>query len=213
MIGVNDATPGERAEGPVDSVPGGFGCSHAPDGRGSAAGKGRSEVAAEREDVQLRFAERRRLPRGLDATVLVLTAACVVSVPFLLGRTGTDEVASWAGLLLLLGIVPLLIAGIHSRVTVAEGHLALALVPLWRKRLPLDGLTGVRQQTVRARDMGGLGLRRTSDGATALVMRGTLAVEVVTRDGKRYVIGTDRPEELTSALSPPPPGAKRSGRR
>lgn len=153
-----------------------------------------------REGARPVFAERRRLPRGVDAVVLVCTAACVLSIPFLLGFTEAENVASWIGLPIFLGIVPLLLAAMHSRVSVADGRLTLALVPLWRKHLPLDDLVEVRQRTIRARDMGGLGLRRTLDGATALVLRGTSAVEVVTRQGKRYVVGTGRPEELAEAL-------------
>ena len=96
--------------------------------------------------------------------------------------------------------MPVLIAAIHSRVVVAEGRLTLTLVPLWRIRLSLEDVVEVRQRTIHAREMGGLGLRRTLDGATALVMRGTSAVEVVTRQQKRYVVGTGRPAELARAL-------------
>ncbi len=146
------------------------------------------------------FDERRRLPRVLDALQSAFLAACLVGVPFLWPRT--DDLIARVMIAVCLGVVPALILAFHSRVRVDAGSVRLSLFPVWRKTIRRSDIAGSRPRRIGARDLHGLGLRPTPDGALGLVMRGRDAVEIELTNGKRYVVGTGRPAALLQALSP-----------
>ncbi|ONK14816.1 hypothetical protein [Streptomyces sp. MP131-18] len=146
------------------------------------------------------FDERRRLPRALDVLQSLFLAACVAGVPFLWPRT--DDVVARVMIAVCLGVVPALILAFHSRVTVDARSVRLSLFPVWRKTIRRSDIAGSRPRQIGARDLHGLGLRPTTDGALGLVMRGRDAVEIELKNGKRYVIGTGHPAALHHALSP-----------
>ncbi|WP_405615097.1 hypothetical protein [Streptomyces sp. NBC_00076] len=146
------------------------------------------------------FSERRRNPRSVDVVLSSAMVVCIVGAPFLWPLS--VEVVPRVLIVVCLVVVPALILSFHSRVTVDDECVRLSLVPVWRRTIARSDIVEVRQRAILARDMGGLGLRRTSDGAIGLVMRGKDAVEVTLRDGKRYVLGTDRPGDLLAVLTP-----------
>jgi hypothetical protein len=84
---------------------------------------------------------------------------------------------------------------------VRPAGLVLALRGLWRlRRVPLDGIQSVDTITHDVmRDYGGFGIRSTREGK-AYVAGGTRGVRVTLADGEKLVIGSQRPDELASAL-------------
>ncbi|NUR00908.1 MAG: hypothetical protein HOY79_31590 [Streptomyces sp.] len=135
----------------------------------------------------------------MDLVLSSAMAACIVCAPFLWPLSA--QVVPHALILVCLVLVPALILSLHGKVTVDDECVRLSLVPVWRKVILGADIVDVRRRAILARDMGGFGLRRTSDGATGLVMRGKDAVEITLRDGRRYVLGTDRPEDLLGVLT------------
>lgn len=169
---------------------------------GERVGEGERTMSTPVEDLDVLFDEQRRLPDGLDALFKV---AYPISAPFLWRRArGRMRRILLAGCL---GAVPLLMQYLHSRVTVTAEEVRLALVPFWHKSIPRSEIAEVRPREIRAREMGGLGLRLTLDGAVALVMRGRQAVEIELTSGRRYVVGTDDPDGLLGVLSPSSPAS------
>ena len=98
-------------------------------------------------------------------------------------------------------VLALLIAmGLFSTLTVemARGYLIARFGPgVVRKRFPLQEIASFR--VVRNPWYYGWGIRLTPHGWLYNVS-GCLAVELKTRSGKKYRIGTDDPEGLASAL-------------
>ena len=145
------------------------------------------------------FAERRRLPLLVDAISVVGGLVCIAVSPFL--WTQSEELVPRLLVVLCLVCFPLLWMAMHSSVVVSGEHLVLALFPVWKRRIPLREIARVDRREIRAVEMGGLGLRRTRDGARALVMRGTGAVQVELDDGSRWVVGADQPDRLLEVLT------------
>ncbi|WP_176582966.1 hypothetical protein [Streptomyces marincola] len=146
------------------------------------------------------FDERRRLPRTLDIVQSVFLAACVAGVPLLWPHT--PDVPSRIAIVCCLGVLPALMLAFHSRVRVDARTVRLSLFPVWRKTISRSDIVGSRQRRVSVRDLNGLGLRPTRDGALGLVLRGGDAVEIELGNGKRYLVGTGRPAALLRALAP-----------
>jgi len=77
------------------------------------------------------------------------------------------------------------------------------LFPLYRRRLPLDEIVSVQADTyVPLAEYGGWGIKGLPSNA-ALNARGNRGVRLTLRNGKRILIGTQRPDELAAALKPP----------
>lgn len=80
-------------------------------------------------------------------------------------------------------------------------RVAFGLVPLFVWRFELKDIESVEAVTYRPLRMyTGWGMRRGFDGSRALTMRGNKGVMLHLRNGKRYLIGSQKPEELAAAL-------------
>ncbi len=90
------------------------------------------------------------------------------------------------------------------RTTVTESDLVVAfgaLFPLYRRRIALADIASAESVTYSpVADYGGWGIRGWGR-SVALNARGSLGVRVTLQDGRRVLIGSQRPEELAEALA------------
>lgn len=93
-----------------------------------------------------------------------------------------------------------------QKTTVTETNLIVtfgALLPLYRWRIALQEIASAEAVTYSPlADYGGWGIRGWGKN-TALNARGNRGVQVALHDGRRVLIGSQRPEELAEALVVP----------
>lgn len=109
----------------------------------------------------------------------------------------------WPTLVPVLVAVLLVLLFMPLRTTLKGGTLRVAfgLVPLFVWHFELKDIESVEAVTYRPLRMyTGWGMRRGFDGSRALTMRGNKGVMLHLRNGKRYLIGSQKPEELAAAL-------------
>jgi hypothetical protein len=74
-------------------------------------------------------------------------------------------------------------------------------LPVFEKRLPLRDIAHAEVCSYRPlRDFGGWGWRYGWGGVQAFTVKGSVGVCLTMRDGKRYLIGSERSGELLEAL-------------
>ena len=142
--------------------------------------------------------------------------------PWIVALVVLLAVATWAGLVVslvwpsernpvwamvlvavLFGVgLPWLLLGLELRTTADGAGLHVHFRPrLAGHDFALADITSVTAITYRpVRQFGGWGVRWGRGGSRALSVSGNKAVEVVEAAGRRWVIGTQRPEELAAAL-------------
>lgn len=93
-----------------------------------------------------------------------------------------------------------------QRTTVTETELTVtfgALLPLYRRRIALREIASAEAVTYSPlAEYGGWGIRGWGKN-TALNARGNCGVRLTLRDGRRVLIGSQRPDELAAALTEP----------
>ncbi len=110
-------------------------------------------------------------------------------------------------LYLLMGVVTpsVLVTGVlHMTTELLPGRLNLwfGWVPTLRRSIPLAEIEHVEIVRYNAwQDHGFWGYRQMADGEVIFTARGDRAVRVVLSDGSRILIGTQRPDDLASALN------------
>jgi hypothetical protein len=78
-----------------------------------------------------------------------------------------------------------------------------ALFPLYRRRIPLHEIASAQADTYAPlAEYGGWGIKG-APGNSALNARGDQSVRLTLRDGKRILVGSQRPGELAEALTAP----------
>jgi hypothetical protein len=84
---------------------------------------------------------------------------------------------------------------------VRSGELSVGLQGLWRKRkVPLAGIrSAIEVQYDPAADCGGYGIRSGAKGL-AYIASGNRGVELELNDGRKLLIGSQRPEELARKI-------------
>lgn len=120
----------------------------------------------------------------------------IIAIASLVGAWLDPQEGPW-------GFIPLLflvaISFAHSSARIVDDDLIVAVVPFWRRRVPLSSIASTRIETWRPlRDYGGWGLRVGRD-ATLYNMRGNRGVRVEL-DGRDIVIGSDDPERLQADI-------------
>jgi hypothetical protein len=105
-------------------------------------------------------------------------------------------VAIGAGLLVLLVVA----GGFRVSVTPERLHLRSGLAGLPLLRLPITEIrTAESLRFSPLADFGGWGIRRNRE-MLAFFLEGDTGVKLTTRKGKRYLIGSARPERLVSVI-------------
>lgn len=93
------------------------------------------------------------------------------------------------------------LVSVRGRITVDDHVLTLAVVPLFRKRLPLADVTSVTlTQADPTNDFGGYGYRPLGGGEVGFVFAAGPAAKVVLRDGRTYVIAAPDADRLVETL-------------
>lgn len=101
---------------------------------------------------------------------------------------------TWAAVLALLTMLKL-------TVTIDDQHLHVRFWPLMSKDIPLADIAQFETRTYRPiLEYGGWGLRYSWKG-TAYNVSGNRGVQLVLANGKRILIGSQRPEELADAIA------------
>lgn len=103
-----------------------------------------------------------------------------------------------------LAVPPILLVGVlHMTTEVTPGacQVWFGWVPSIRRTIPLAEVRRVEIVEYRAiRDHGFWGIRTTRDGERVMTARGDRAVRIHLADGSRFLIGTQRPEELAGVF-------------
>ncbi len=123
----------------------------------------------------------------------------------ILGRPlGDDPLPDWGAWLVwvLFGIgLPLLLWNTRLVTEVAPGRLTISFWPLTRRTIPLAALqeTAVRSYNP-LREYGGWGVKGWSRRNIAYNVSGDRGVQLLLEDGRRVLIGSQRPEELARSI-------------
>jgi hypothetical protein len=149
------------------------------------------------------FSERQR-PRGPAAWIMMgcltgLTVAAVLAAA--LGPGGADL----HGFLVITTIVATVCAmfvTMRLTVTVTSHDLRIGFFPFFSKRVAVHEIVEVEVQEYRPfREFGGWGVRWSlRDSTTCYTMSGTRGVRIITKSGKKYLIGSAKPDALAAAI-------------
>lgn len=86
-------------------------------------------------------------------------------------------------------------------VTPTEVRVSFGFLATYRRVIPVDAVASLEVVHYHpVRDHGGWGLRVGRDGERVLTARGDRAVRLVLRDGSKFLIGTQRPEQFALAI-------------
>ena len=86
-------------------------------------------------------------------------------------------------------------------VAVRPGEIELSFCPLAGRTIPVDAIRSCTARRYRPiLEYGGWGYRWGRGGSRAYNVRGNRGVQIVLQDGKTILIGSQRPEELASAI-------------
>ena len=126
--------------------------------------------------------------------IIVPIVAAMVAIGIILANTGVNWIA-----ITVLAVLAVIVILFHSLTAVISGEeLVVQFGPgAIRKRFKMNEIESC--QAVRIPWYYGWGIRSTPDGMVFRVS-GFHAVEIKLRTGKKYLIGTDVPQELEEAI-------------
>ena len=165
-------------------------------------------MAAIRPPVAL-YREDQTFAWWLYALVALMVGMFLVGMPptrLLAGAGDPHGLRSKLPYLMILGatIPPLLIVGVlhmSTEVDAEECRVWFGWVPTYRSSVRLADVLDARVVQYRPiRDLGFWGARRLKDGDHSLTARGDRGVLLKLADGTTVLIGSQRPEELASAI-------------
>jgi hypothetical protein len=117
---------------------------------------------------------------------------------------GTEPIADWAAwvLTLVFGIgFPVFAAVVRLVTEVSPGRLSVRLVPFSGRVVATDDIeTAYAREYSPMREFGGWGVRLGADGGRAYNAHGKEGVQLVLKDGRHILVGTQRADELIGAL-------------
>lgn len=97
--------------------------------------------------------------------------------------------------------LPIGFATIRLDVTVDEDAVRVRLFPLMRRTIPLGDIAAVEARRYRpVREYGGWGIKGWSTRKIAYNLRGDEGVDLTLRNGRRVLLGSQRPAELAAAI-------------
>jgi hypothetical protein len=155
---------------------------------------------------RLRFEETQTFPAW---SYVVLAASALLPLALSLAAPGEGRRIGVGVSLGTAPIMALLANLLYLRTVVDAAALTVTfgyLFPLYRRRIPLTEILRAEAVTYSPLgEYGGWGIRGMGEN-TALNARGNRGVRLTLADGRRVLIGSQRPEALAAALSPPTPG-------
>ena len=97
--------------------------------------------------------------------------------------------------------LPLLLATLRLKVVMRKDELWFRYFPFWAKIIPLSEISSCEMRRFRPlRDYGGWGLKGTPWAGMSYTVRGNKGAQLVLKNGKRILIGSQRAEELAAAI-------------
>ncbi|MDQ3981688.1 MAG: DUF3093 family protein [Actinomycetota bacterium] len=144
------------------------------------------------------FDERQRPPPAFWIVIGVVVGGLVVWST-LLGDVPQSVGLRAVGVPTVMAVIFLSI--IQMRTTVSPEGLRVVIVPFPRKTVPASEIAGCEAVTYRPLlEYGGWGWRWSPSRGWAYTMRGNRGVMVHRTNGKSFLVGSQRPEELAEAL-------------
>ncbi|MCA9859623.1 MAG: hypothetical protein KC438_07870 [Thermomicrobiales bacterium] len=117
---------------------------------------------------------------------------------------GDDPMPDWAAWLLtaLIGVgLPLFFLWFRMETTVSSDRIEIRMAPFSHRVIRPSEIAGASARTYRPlREYGGWGIRGFSSNR-AYNINGNQGVQLVLTDGKRVLIGTQKPDELEAAIT------------
>ena len=123
-----------------------------------------------------------------------------------MGReVGPRPAPDW-GVWLVAGVIgvglPALVASLRLTFEVDDRELRCRFRPLMRRRVPLDRIASAEVRDYRPiLEYGGWGIRWAPRRGWVYSLSGDRGVQLVLTDGRRLLLGTDRPEQLSRAIN------------
>lgn len=143
------------------------------------------------------FDEHQRPPRGYVVTgaiALAFAAGVVLWFSALAGSLQWD-------LLAFLALGALVVGFTQMRTVVTTTQLRVSIVPFPRKTIALADVETCEPETYRPLlHYGGWGWKWSPSRGWAYTMRGNRGVRIRLRNGKTFLIGSQRPDELAAAI-------------
>jgi hypothetical protein len=155
------------------------------------------------KDLTQRLQEKRPFVYWSSQNPWWVTVLTIV-LPIVLLSTGiyTWLTTGWAGLVLVLVglLMAILYGGMRTVVTREDITIRFGLPGFRVLYLRTGDIQKVElREFSPLRDFGGYGIRFNGE-MTAYYMQGSRGVKVTTRTGKRYLLGSDHPEQLTAVI-------------
>jgi hypothetical protein len=141
--------------------------------------------------------------------LVVLAVAAFMWVGFVLqiglgrpyGSKPMPDAMMWAFTLLFGLGLPAFFWALRLVTEVFAGRLVVGLAPFRRRTIPFTDIAEAKAVTYRPlADYGGWGVRWAGARGVAYNASGNRGVQLVLRDGRRVLVGSQRPEELVLAL-------------
>lgn len=143
------------------------------------------------------FEEHQRPPRGYLATAAVALAFAAGVVVWFSARLGHPQ---W-DLLAFVALGVLVTGFTQMRTVVTTTQLRVSIVPFPRKTVALADVETCEPETYRPLlHYGGWGWKWSPSRGWAYTMRGNQGVRVRLRNGKTFLIGSQRPDDLAAAI-------------
>lgn len=119
---------------------------------------------------------------------------------------GTNPAPDWAMWLiwLLCGVgIPVIFHALRLIVEVREDHIYIRYAPFVTREIPFEEIERCQARTYRPIvEYGGWGIKGWSGDKMAYNVSGNQGVELLLRDGRNVMIGSQKPQELVQAIAP-----------
>ena len=118
---------------------------------------------------------------------------------------GENPMSDWGVVVvaILFGLgLPALLLMMHVRTTVGEDRVVIEVRPFTRREILADDIVRFGQRPVNpVREYGGWGIRGYRKSNRAYLMSGNTGVQLELANGDRVLIGSNRPDELETAIA------------
>lgn len=163
------------------------------------------------------FIEVQRYSVLFHVLVSLFLAGCAAAVIIQLRiaiKTHTFSKGAILGALAFFGALIFVFSINLMRTLVTEKNIRISFgeLGIFRKKIPIQDIQEFELVTFNpVKEFLGYGIRRGKDGTWSYTFRGKQAIRLRLSNGKKYLIGTEKPEEFHQALSKVIPGNEKSG--